>query len=290
MFVEACRNVLELGQSAFVIGHPVAHSRSPMLHRFWLRSLGLPGQYDAVDVAPEALGGFIAGLRDAGFVGGNVTLPHKQAVFAHLGRVEPEAAAIGAVNTIWTEGGTLVGGNTDAYGFLANLDERAPGWDAGRGLAVVLGAGGAARAASYGLRQRGMRVHLANRTAASAEAVAAKLGPPASAGSLDGLPRLLPHAELLVNTTVLGMVGKPPLALDLAPLQAGAVVCDIVYVPLVTPLLAAAAARGHRVADGLGMLLHQGAPGFARWFGQVPAVTLELRALLVADIGRAPGG
>jgi shikimate dehydrogenase len=247
----------------------------------------LPGAYEAVEVAPEALDAFMTGFRKAGFVGGNVTVPHKQAVFAFVDRVEPEAAAIGAVNTVWVEGDTLVGGNTDSYGFLTNLDEQTPGWDDAAGLAVVLGAGGAARAVVHGLLQRGMRVHVANRTGRHAEDLAAQFGPRVKAGSWATLPRALPNAVLLVNTTVLGMTGAAPLLMDLALLQPDAVVCDIVYVPLTTKLLQDAAARGHRVVDGLGMLLHQAVPGFARWFGQTPAVTPELRASLVADIEAA---
>jgi shikimate dehydrogenase len=246
--------------------------------------MGLPGQYEAVDVAPEALNRFMTGFRDAGFVGGNVTAPHKQAVFAFVDRVEPEAAAIGAVNTVWIEGDTIVGGNTDSLGFLANLDACAPGWGDAAGLAIVLGAGGAARAVVHGLLQRGLRVHVVNRTDTAAEALAAQFGPRASWGRWAALPQVLPAAELLVNTTVLGTAGAPPLLIDLATLRPGAVVADIVYVPLTTPLLRDAAARGHRVADGLGMLLHQAVPGFTRWFGQTPIVTPALRAALVADI------
>jgi shikimate dehydrogenase len=231
----------------------------------------------------------MTGFRAAGFVGGNVTVPHKQAVFAFVDRVEPEAAAIGAVNTVWMEGETLVGGNTDSYGFLTNMDERAPGWDDAAGLAVVLGAGGAARAVVHGLLQRGLRVHVANRTGDNAEAVAAQFSPRVTAGSWATLPRTLPNAAVLVNTTVLGMTGAAPLLMDLRLLHPDAVVSDIVYVPLTTPLLHDAAARGHRVVDGLGMLLHQAVPGFARWFGHTPSVTPALRTLLATDIEAATG-
>ena len=240
-------------------------------------------------MTPEGLGRFVAGMREAGFVGGNVTIPHKQAVMAHLGRIDPAAHAIGAVNTVWLEDGTLVGGNTDAHGFLANLDEGAPGWD-GAATAVLVGAGGAARALCHGLLQRGLAVRIANRSRGAAEALAAQFGPRVSAGDWADLPRWLPDAGLLVNATALGMTGAPPLALDIAALRPDAVVCDIVYVPRDTALLRDAAARGHRTVDGLGMLLHQAAPGFARWFGQMPVVTAELRALLAADIDRAAQG
>lgn len=255
-----------------------------MLHGFWLQTLGVPGRYEALDVAPEALGAFMTGLRRRGFTGGNVTLPHKLAVIPYLFRIDAAAAAIGAVNTIWTEGDALAGGNTDAHGFLANLDDRAPGWDAPGGMCVVLGAGGAARAAVYGLLQRGLRIHLVNRTPGGAQAVAAHFGAGVAASDMAALPRLLPQASLLVNTTSLGMRGKPARDIDLASLRPGAVVYDIVYAPLVTPLLHEAARRGHRTVDGLGMLLHQAVPGFARWFGVAPSVTPALRALLEADI------
>ncbi len=261
-----------------------------MLHGFWLRTLGLPGRYEALDVAPDSIGAFMTGLRGQGFTGGNVTIPHKLAVIPYLSWIDEAAAAIGAVNTIWTEGDHLAGGNTDAHGFIANLDERAPGWDAQGGSCVVLGAGGAARAAVYGLLQRGLRVDLVNRTLGSAGALAAHFGAGVTANDMAALPRLLPQAGLLVNTTSLGMQGKPALEIDLVPLRPGAVVYDIVYVPLITPLLREAEQRGHRIVDGLGMLLHQAAPGFARWFGVTPTVTPELRALLEGDIRAALAG
>ncbi len=270
---------------AFVIGHPVAQSRSPTLHGHWLRALGLPGSYEKIDVAPDALPAFVRGLRDGGLAGGNVTVPHKTAVLALVDEVDAAATAIGAVNTLWVEDGRLHGGNTDAFGFLANLDEAAPGWDAGRnGPAVVLGAGGAARAVVHGLLGRGLAVALVNRTVETAAALARDLGPRVTAHGFEHLPDLLPAAGLLVNTTSLGMAGKPPLALDLRPLPPGAVVNDIVYVPLETELLRAARARGLRAVDGLGMLLHQAVPGFARWFGTVPTVTPALRTALERDI------
>jgi shikimate dehydrogenase len=269
-----------------VIGSPIRHSRSPLLHGFWLETMQRTGAYEAVEVFPEDLDRFMTGFRNAGFVGGNVTVPHKQGVFAFVDRVAPDAAAIGAVNTVWLEGPAIVGGNTDAYGFLTNLDECTPAWDAAGGLGVVLGAGGAARAVVYGLLQRGLRVHVANRSGGNAQALAAQFGPKVTTGAWAALPDVLPRADLLVNTTVLGMVGKPPLLLDLGRLQRDAVVCDIVYVPLMTSLLQDAKARGHRVADGLGMLLHQAVPGFTRWFGATPVVSPALRARLVADIER----
>ncbi len=269
---------------AFVLGHPAAQSRSPLLHGHWLRTMGLPGAYDRQDVPPDALAGFFTGLRARGYVGGNVTAPHKLAVMAHVARLDATAQAIGAVNTIWDEPGGWVGGNTDAAGFLANLDEGAPGWDRPGGTAIVLGAGGAARAVCYGLLSRGLAVHVVNRTLSQAEAIAARFGAGVHPHGLDALPGLLAWAGLLVNATALGMVGKPALTVDLTGLPRDAVVHDLVYAPLRTPLLQDAAARGHRTVDGLGMLLHQAVPGFAHWFGQMPRVTPALRALVEDDL------
>ncbi|MFO1150564.1 MAG: shikimate dehydrogenase [Alsobacter sp.] len=275
---------------AFVMGHPIAHSRSPMLHGYWLETLGIAGAYDRCDVPPEALPAFFAGLRDKGYVGGNITVPHKTAAIPFVSRIDDAAKAIGAINTIWLEDGRFVGGNTDVIGFLGNLDDRAPGWDAGGRTAVVLGAGGAARAATYGLLERGFAVHLVNRTLAHAQELAAHFGARVSAHGWDDLPALLPQADLLVNTTSLGMLGKPPLDIDLSGLKAGAVVHDVVYVPLETGILRAARERGHRTVDGLGMLLHQAVAGFEHWFGVRPSVTAELRRLIEDDIrAKTPG-
>jgi len=268
---------------AFILGHPVAHSRSPMLHGHWLRSHGVPGSYELADVPPEGLAAFFARFRGEGFVGGNVTVPHKVAAMRFVDRLDPTAEAVGAVNTIWAEGAELAGSNTDVAGFLAHLDASAPGWDRA-GEALVLGAGGAARAAVYALRQRGLAIHIVNRTLATAEALAARFA--AEAHPWSELPRLLGRAGLLVNTTALGMKGQPPLTIDVALLPAGAVVYDIVYVPLETPLLTAARTRNLRTVDGLGMLLHQAVPGFSRWFGLTPTVTPELRALIEADLAK----
>ena len=269
---------------AFVIGHPVAHSRSPRLHHFWLRDYGLAGRYEKIDVAPDDLPAFVAGLRAAGFAGGNVTVPHKTAIMALVDEVDAAARAIGAVNTLWFDGARLTGGNTDAIGFVASLDDEAPDWDRGGRHAVVLGAGGAARAVVHGLLGRGFEVSIANRTKEAAEAIAARHDRDVRAFGWDDIPRLLIGADLLVNTTSLGMVGKPPLVVDLGPLPPAAIVADLVYVPLETALLRTARQRGHRAIGGLGMLLHQGAPGFARWFGRTPVVTPALRAAIEADI------
>lgn len=270
---------------ACVLGWPIRHSRSPIIHRYWLRTLGIAGDYVAKPVEPAAIGGFLKDFAGSGFVGGNVTVPHKEVAFAAVAERDPAAEAIGAVNTLWLADGRLHGGNTDAHGFLANLDQRAPGWDHG-GDAIVLGAGGAARAVVWALLQRRFEsVTIVNRTRARAEELAARFGGVSRADDWDSLTTLLRTAALVVNTTSLGMDGQPPLDIDLSPLPKDAVVNDLVYAPLETPLLAEARALGLVAVDGLGMLLHQAVPGFERWFGRRPEVTEELRALVVADLG-----
>ena len=270
---------------AFVIGHPIAHSRSPLIHGFWLKQLGLAGSYEKIDVAPEGLGSFLKGLEAAGLVGGNVTVPHKAVAMGLVDNVDEAGRAIGAVNTLWREDGRLMASNTDAEGFLGNLDAEAPGWDRNAGRAAVLGAGGAARAIVYALLQRGWGVDILNRSLDNAEALAGIFGTGVAAHGMDEGDRVLPGADLLVNTTSLGMAGMAPLDIDLVGLNRNALVCDIVYVPLETDLLRRARERGHRVVDGLGMLLHQAVPGFEHWFGTRPHVTAELRAVIEADIG-----
>jgi shikimate dehydrogenase len=267
---------------ACLMGHPVAHSRSPMIHNYWCRQLGVAGVYELKDLTPEEFPGFARGLGKNGYVGGNVTVPHKEAAF-HLASARDAAAeAVGAVNVLWTENGRLLGGNSDTHGFIANLDERAPGWNVPGCRAVVLGAGGAARSAVYVLRERGAQVDIVNRTLPRAEDLAARFG--ARAHAMAALPHLLPAADVLVNCTSLGMAGKEPLTIDLAPLKASAVVYDVIYVPLETALLKSARGGGHRTLDGLGMLLHQAGYGFRKWFGGTPQVTPQLRAMLEADI------
>lgn len=269
---------------ACVMGHPVAHSRSPMIHGYWLRTLGIPGAYELRDLTPEAFPDFVTHLAANGYVGGNVTVPHKEAAFRLVDRRDEAAEAVGAVNTLWLENGRLMGGNSDTHGFVANLDDRAPGWDVPGAHAVILGAGGAARSAAYSLAARGLEVAVVNRTVERARGLATGFGPRVSGHGYDALARLLPGADLLVNCTSLGMTGKPPLAVDLAPLKRSAVVYDVVYVPLETGLLAAARSRGHRTVDGLGMLLQQAGFGFRKWFGGDPRVTSQLRALVEADL------
>jgi shikimate dehydrogenase len=268
------------------MGHQVGYSRSPMLHGYWLQTLQIEGAYELVDIGPDEFPDFFRNLRARGYAGGNITKPHKGAAFRLVDRRDAAAEAVGAVNCVWYEGTALVGGNTDVEGFLANLDEQAPGWDAAHGLAVVIGAGGAAGAIVYALLGRGFRVAVVNRTVANADALATRFDARVSAHGFARLSGLLAAAALLINASLLGATRQPALEIDIAPLDRQAVVCDIVYVPLVTPLLESARERGHRTADGLGMLLHQAAPAFARWFDIVPPVTADLRALVEADIRR----
>lgn len=272
----------------FVVGHPIAHSRSPLIHGEWLRQYGIAGSYERVDVAPEALPAFIGRLRDGEFAGGNVTVPHKEAVMALVDEVSAAGRAVGAVNTLWREAGRILADNSDVPGFLAHLDASVPGWQDRVGTALILGAGGAARGICYGLKLRGVgRIILVNRSRARADELAASLGRPLEAADWAACDRLVAQADLIVNTTALGMQGKPPLEIDLSGLRPGTIVDDIVYAPLKTALLSAAEQRGGVSVDGLGMLLHQAVPGFARWFGVTPAVTPALRALIEADILKA---
>lgn len=271
---------------AGVAGWPVDHSRSPMIHRYWLKELGLSGSYQRFAVRPGEFPAFAAVIGKDGLIGANVTAPHKEAAFAACDRRTPVADALGAVNTLWREGGRLIGDNTDVAGFLANMDEGAPGWaEEGAKTAVVIGAGGAARAIVYALVSRGFaRIAIVNRTQARAAALAAHFGRSTASMSWADLKIGLPEADLLVNASSLGMVGQPPLVVDLDLLRERAVVADAVYVPLRTPLIETARGRGLRTVEGLGMLLHQAAPAFARWFGERPRVTPELRALVEAEV------
>lgn len=271
---------------AFVVGWPITQSRSPLIHGHWLKEHGLAGSYQRLPVSPDAFSGFLSDLEAAGFVGGNVTVPHKETAHALCQELDPVAARLGAVNTVWLDDGRLHGANTDMHGFVANLDDRAPGWDRDPGPALVLGAGGAARAVIDGLLARGFEVAVANRTLGRAQAMCALFGTRVTAHELHEVDGLLGGARLVVNTTSVGMEGKEgEMALALDRLPTKALVTDIVYVPLETPLLAAARARGLKTVDGLGMLLHQAVPGFERWFGVKPTVTPALRRLILADLG-----
>ena len=272
-----------------VIGWPVEHSRSPLIHRYWLKQCGLDGAYEKEAVKPEDLPAFVGGLAARGYAGANDTLPHKEAALG-LATVADEAArTIGAANTLWLDAaGRLNASNTDAYGFMSNLNAVAPGWNEGRRPVLVLGAGGAGRAVLHSLLAEGAsRILLANRSAGRAQELAAAFGPAVTVVDWRERNRALSGCGLLVNATSLGMTGKDALDLDLASLPSDAVVADLVYSPLGTRLLAAARARGNRAVDGLGMLLHQAVPGFERWFGVRPAVTDELRAHVAASLGGA---
>lgn len=268
---------------AGVMGWPVSHSRSPRLHNYWLRRYGIDGAYVPLAVPPEKAEQAIRALPALGFRGANVTLPHKEVAFACMDRLDAAARRIGAVNTIIVGAdGTLEGRNTDAFGFLENLRQGAPGWQAQAGPAVVLGAGGASRAVIVALLDAGVpRVRLLNRTPARAEQVAQEIGGAIEVLGWESRGAALREAGLLVNTTTQGMAGQPPLDLALDALPAAAVVTDIVYTPLVTPLLLDARQRGNVTVDGIGMLLHQARPGFEAWFGSAPEVTDELRKFVL---------
>jgi shikimate dehydrogenase len=275
-------------RAACVIGWPIEHSRSPLIHNYWLKAYGITGEYRREAVPPETFGAFVQSLAARGYVGANVTVPHKEAAVA-LAQPDDRARAVGAANTLWLDG-ALRATNTDVEGFLDNLTASTPGWDRDLGKAVVLGAGGAARAVVYALVTRGFeQVAVVNRTFSRAEALRDRLGARVRPAHWVELDRSLADAALLVNSTTLGMTGQPALAIDVGRLPVHAVVADLVYLPLVTPLIRAAKARDLRVADGLGMLLHQAVRGFTLWFGKKPAVTPELRALLETDLGPSAG-
>lgn len=273
---------------AGVMGWPVGHSLSPRLHNYWLDLHGIDGAFVPLPVAPEHFAQALRILPRLGFRGVNVTVPHKEAALAAVDRLDPLAWRIGAVNTIvMSEDGTLSGSNTDAYGFSAHLAASVPGFSAASGTAVIIGAGGAARAVAVALTDMGApEIRIINRTLARAEELALALGGSAHVVDWSGRARALEGASIVVNTTTQGMAGQPALDLDLSRLPASAVVYDIVYNPLETALLAAARGRGHRVVDGLGMLLHQAVAGFEAWFGVRPEVTAQLRAHVLAGLGQ----
>jgi shikimate dehydrogenase len=268
------------------MGWPLGHSRSPALHGFWLKQHAIDGEYMALPVPPEALARELRALPARGFAGCNLTLPHKERALAIVDRSDEQARRIGAINTVVVApDGTLEGRNTDAFGFAAHLRATVPQWRAAGGPAVVLGAGGAAHAVVAALLDAGVSaIRLLNRHRERAEALAAALGGAVLAGDWNERSAALAGAALLVNTTSLGMAGQPALELALDALPSAAIVYDIVYVPLETPLLAAARRRGNPAVDGLGMLLHQARPAFAAWFGVMPEVTPALRAAVLATM------
>ncbi|MGI9433593.1 MAG: shikimate dehydrogenase [Geminicoccaceae bacterium] len=275
---------------AGVMGFPIGHSRSPRLHGYWLQHYGIDGAYMPLSVMPERLEQALRALPALGFQGVNLTIPHKEAALAIVDDISEAAGRIGAVNTVIIDAdGRLRGDNTDSFGFMANLEARAPDWQVASGPAVILGAGGAARAIVVGLIEAGVpEIRLSNRTSARADQLAEAIGAMDSDIRVNVLPwqsraDALDGAALLVNTTSLGMKGQPSLTIGLDGLPKAALVTDIVYAPLETELLGAARARGNPVVDGLGMLLHQGRPGFSAWFGVDPEVTERLRAAVLAD-------
>lgn len=266
-----------------VIAWPAGHSRSPLIHNYWIKQHKLNAEYRREAVPPDKFAAFVENLRGNGYIGANITVPHKEAALA-LSEPDDRARAVGAANTLWYNDDTLRSTNTDVEGFLANLDVAAPGWDRGLETAVVLGAGGGARAVVFALLQREVgRVYVINRTRDRAQALKKKFGARVHLAGWNETTGLLGGAGILINTTTLGMVGQPPLEINLR-CPASLVVADLVYAPLETGLLASARARGLRTADGLGMLLHQAVRGFQLWFGVRPEVTTELRALVEADL------
>ncbi len=278
-----------LVNKTFVVGHPIRHSRSPLLHNHWLTTLDIPGRYEAVDIAPENFAAFLKQLKSDTplYRGGNVTIPHKEQAYRHADQPDLLAEELGAANTLWLEEGRLHATNTDGYGFVSNLDQRHPGWDR-QSVAVVLGAGGASRSIIQALRDRGLsEIHVVNRTKARAQELADRFGDRVHAHSLDALPETMKGAGLFINTTSVGMEGKEAdIHIDFSPLRPKAVVTDIIYVPLKTPLLRQAESQGFSTVDGLGMLLHQAVPGFEKWYDRRPNVTDELRSLVIADMER----
>jgi shikimate dehydrogenase len=277
-------------RAACVVGWPVKHSRSPVIHGHWIKQYQLDAVYRREEIAPEAFATFIEQLSSRGYVGANITIPHKEAALA-MSEPDERARAVGAANTLWYDSGRLLSTNTDVEGFTANLDASVPGWEQRAGEAAVLGAGGSARAVVYGLIERGVgKINVVNRTPERAEALQARFGAAVHPVHPSALPHVLARSGLLVNTTSLGMTGQPPLDIDLDPLPRHAVVADLVYAPLHTPLLMAARNRGLATADGLGMLLHQAVRGFQLWFGIRPEVTGDLRVLVESDLRKAPSG
>jgi shikimate dehydrogenase len=270
-------------KAACIIAWPAGHSRSPLIHNYWANKYKLNAEYRREAVPPENFVEFVTHLREHGYVGCNVTVPHKQAALS-VSEPDERARAVGAANCLWYDGDTLRSTNTDVEGFLANLDNVTPGWDRGLESAVVLGAGGGARAVVFALIQREVkRIHVVNRSLERAQVLKKKFGARVHATGWDEITGLLGGAGILVNTTTLGMVGQPPLEINLR-CPASLVVADLVYAPLETALLKLARDRGLRTADGLGMLLHQAVRGFQLWFGVKPEVTAELRALVEADL------
>lgn len=272
---------------AGVVGDPISHSLSPFLHGYWLEKYGIDGDYSAFHVTVEDLPSFLANMSVRGLVGVNLTVPHKKHALELVDVIEPAAAKIGAVNTVYYNSeGKLVGTNTDGYGFLRHLKQCLPNWVSQNNVAVILGAGGAARAVIVGLLEDGIKeIKLSNRTSSRAVALAKDMDDKRiSVIPWENREKVLSEADLLVNVTTLGMSGQPPLDISLDNLPVEAAVYDIVYNPIETRLLKSAKSRGNKTVDGLGMLLHQAAPGFEKWFGQLPDVDEGLAGFLLGKL------
>ncbi len=267
---------------ASVMGWPVMHSRSPMLHNYWMRQHALTGVYVPLAIQPDGLAAALRALHPLGFSGCNLTLPHKQTAMAVVDEVDEVARRIGAISCVTVRAdGSLAGTNNDCFGFIHNLKQEYPNWRADAGPAVVLGAGGGARAVCYALMQAGAtEIRVVNRSFARAQSLAADFGAPLQALPWEQRHAALDGAAMAVNTTSLGMAGQPALDIRLDALPKAALAADIIYIPLETPLLAAARRRGNRTSNGLGMLLHQARPAWKLWFGIEPAVTVELREMM----------
>ncbi|MGH1397769.1 MAG: shikimate dehydrogenase [Alphaproteobacteria bacterium] len=266
---------------AAVIGHPIGHSKSPLIHNYWIKQHGLSGTYEAIDIAPQNLKSDIARLIDEGYAGFNATIPHKEALFELCDETDPFARRCKAVNTVVIKDGKLIGYNTDPFGYLANLEAHCPTFDYTGKTALIIGAGGAARSIAAGLIDKGIgKIQITNRTRERAKTLITDLG---TGEIIDWASRAehLATTDLIINTTSLGMSGQPPLDLDLTTLPQSAVVSDIVYAPLETDLLRAARMRGNQAVTGIGMLLHQARPAFEKWFGVMPAVDEELERLVL---------
>lgn len=277
---------------AGVIGWPIGHSRSPLIHSHWLRQEKVNGTYDRYGVPPAEIDRFFAEFVGSGLVGANVTIPYKEKAFAAVDVLHPMAKALGAVNTLWVEDGVLHGDNTDGQGFLANLDHAVEGFSKRQGAALVLGAGGAARAVIFALIQRGFApIYVANRTVEKARQIKEDFGSVIVplGWEEDEISKIMsdPALSLLVHTTSLGMAGQPPLNLDLSPMAKTVVVTDLIYAPLETDLIQKAKARGNPAVGGLGMLIYQAVPGFERWFGVRPTPDDAVFKLVIADLNAA---
>ncbi len=273
---------------ACVIGWPIAHSRSPAIHGYWLRRYGIDGSYTKEAVPPDDIEKFLRGMADAGLAGCNATIPHKEAAFRLADEREASAVAVGAANTLWLEGEKLCAANTDTYGYMTYLSLQAEDWNRRDAPVSILGAGGAARAIVHGFLEAGVPdVRVFNRSAARAEALAQDFGPRVKAMPWEKRSRAATESSVLVNTTALGLKGEGTLEMDFTDFHPDCIVSDIVYVPLETGFIRDARRHGLRTVDGLGMLLHQAVPGFEKWFGVRPEVTDELYEMIAADIEAA---